>query len=145
MKKKSNKKATALAALAISILLLAIWGYYKDFILNEQLISYFGPRSYPNIKSSDVFYPNQTKDFYFNCSSSTSLPKAERWMLLFTGTAYTNNPGYMKISIDDSDSKRFRTFAFKNYRYIYTIPFNKHSQLLPQKVQGIPLTYSLSQ
>jgi hypothetical protein len=135
MNKQTNRKATALAAVGISILLIVIWSYYKNFILNEKVMQYYIVKNYPKINSNHIFYPNQTKDFYYDCSSNQPLARAERWVLYLTGTAYMNNPGYMKISIDDSNSKRFRTLAFSNYRTTYIIPFNKHSHVLPQKVR----------
>lgn len=116
-------------------MLLTIWTYCKDFILNEQLIDYKAPASYPKVNSTDIFYPNQTVEFHFSCSADRLHPVAERWVLFITGTAYTNNPGHIKISIDDSDSKKFRTFAFENYRFEYVLPFNKYSHAMPQKVR----------
>lgn len=142
-----NKRATAFITLALTTLLLAIWVNLKDIISNEQLINYHDARNprtsgvkleilknYPKVTPKNIYYPNQSVVFPFECNGISPDSIADRWILHLTGTAFENNFGYLTITIDDSTSKKFRTFAFKDYRYKYVIHFDKHSQTLPNKV-----------
>ncbi len=131
-------------AVAASLLLLGTWGSLKDYISNEKGIDYYDARnphnpgvvinslkSYPKVDKNQIYFPNQNVEFNFECIGSN----ADRWILHLTGTAFEENFGYMTITIDDSPGKRFRTFAFKDYRHKYVIDFNKRSKDLPKKVK----------
>ncbi len=139
MNKNANKKTRALVLISTTVCLLGLWSFYKDYIINENMIGYFGDRdydrppklkSYPKVSADNIYYSKQKVEFSFNCIGT----EAVRWILHITGTAFEDNFGTMEITIDDT-TKRFRTLAFKHYRYKYVIDFNKPSLAIPKKVR----------
>lgn len=139
MNKNTNEKIRVFVLISTTVILLGLWSYYKDYIRNEQMIGFLGDRrhnkppkleSYPKVSADNIYYSKQKVEFSFNCTGS----EAGRWMLHITGTAFEDNFGTMEITIDDATTKKFRTFAFKHYRYTYLVHFDKLSQTLFDKV-----------